>query len=167
MPPERDDERRIKGLELAPQVRRTGRDLVRFGVAVVRGPALHDVRDEHVLTAPADRTEQPLEERPGSTDERAALAVLVEARPLADEDHLGVGAPLARDGPRPRLVEATPGADADLRRDGLERGGALGIRHTAPPTGRPASRDSRDSRRDARATQPRSARISAISTAFV
>ena len=54
-PAEGDDHGRIEDLQLAAQVRRAGGDLVGLRVAVVRRPALHDVRDEHVLAAPADR----------------------------------------------------------------------------------------------------------------
>ena len=57
------DDRRVEHLELAPQVRRAGRDLVRLRVAVVGRAALDDVGDEHVLALPADRAQQLDEQR--------------------------------------------------------------------------------------------------------
>ena len=104
-----------------------------FGVAVVGRTALDDVRDEHVLAPPADRSEQAHEQVAGAADERAALAVLVEARALADEHDLGRGIALAGHGLRPRLVEATSGARPHLAGDDLERRLALGPRHAVPP----------------------------------
>ena len=49
VPSERHDERRVEDLELAVEIRRAGRDLVRLRVAVVRRAALHDVRDEDLV----------------------------------------------------------------------------------------------------------------------
>ena len=66
---------------------------------------------------------------PGAADERPALAILVEARALADEDDLGVGVALARDGLGARLVQTTLRADPDLGGDLLERRPALGVGH--------------------------------------
>ena len=129
VPPERHDDGRVEDLELAPQVRGAGRDLVRLRVAVVGRPALDDVGDEHVLAPPADRGEELDQEVAGPADEWPALPVLVEARPLADEDDLGLGVALARDGLGPRLVETAVRAGADLGGDRLERHPALDVGH--------------------------------------
>src|SRR6185436_11061424 len=75
-----------------------------------------------------------------------------------DEDDLGGGIALARDGIGPRGVESAAGAIADLRRDRLERRTALGLGHAGDPAA---------SRVAAALTHPRSTKISAISTAFV
>src|SRR3990172_2013672 len=167
------DEGRVEGLELALQVGQTGGELVRLGVAVVGRPALHDARDEDFLTAPGDRGQEADQEVPGPTDERSPLAVLVEAGTLADEDDLRVRVALTRDGVGAPGVEATTGAGADLRGDGLQRRRARGRRgrrglerlrergrgHAGAPTG-PA-------RRDRARIQSRPTSASAISTAFV
>ena len=47
VPAEGHHQRRVQHLQLAPQVRRAGRHLVRLRVAVARRAALHDVGDEH------------------------------------------------------------------------------------------------------------------------
>src|SRR4029453_19292254 len=114
------DESRIEDFQLAPQVRRARGDLVRLGIAVVRRPALHDVRDEDVVARPLDGAEELVQEPAGPADERPALAILVEPGALADEDDLGVRAPLARDGIRPRRAEPAPVAHPDLRSDRLQ-----------------------------------------------
>ena len=165
-PSEGHDDRRIEHLELATQIRRAGRDLVGLRVAIVRRPAFDDVGDEHVLAPPADRGQQLHEQVAGTTDERPALAVLVEAGALADEDDLGLRVALAWDRPRARGVQPAVRADPDLRGDGLERDSALDVGHAvasaAPgPTYGLAPRDA------AGRTQSRSRRISASSTVFV
>ena len=129
IPSEGHHDRRVEDLELAAQVRRAGRDLVGLRVAIVGRPALDDVRDEHVLATPADVREELDQQVAGPTDERPALAVLVEARALADEHDLGLGVALARDRAGPRRVQPAVRADPDLRGDGLERCTALGFGH--------------------------------------
>src|SRR5258706_238177 len=133
-------------------------DLVWLGVAVVGWPALHDVRDEDLAPAPAQRGEELHEEVAGPTDERPPEAVLVDPGPFADEDDLGVRLALAGHGVRPRRAEAAALAHANLGRDRLELDAPLvgGHRATAPAA-----------RRLRGASQSRSARISASRTAFV
>ena len=129
VPPERHHDSRVEDLELAPQVRRAGRDLVRLRVTVLGRPALDHVGDEHVLAPPADRGEELDQEVAGAAHEWPALPILVEARALADEDDLGLGVALARDGLRPRLVETAVRARSDLGGDRLERHPALDVGH--------------------------------------
>ena len=128
------------------------------GIAVAGRPALDDVRDEHVLAAPADVPEQVHEQAAGAADERPALAVLVHARALADEHDLGGRIALTGDGLRAGLMEATARAHAHLVGDRLERRTALGVGHAAVPAAFRAA---------AALTQPRSTRTSASWTAFV
>ena len=90
---ERHDDRRIEDLELARQVRRARRDLVGLGIAVVGRTAFDDVRDEHVLAPPADRSEQLARAGRRRGRRTGGPAVLVEAGALADEDDLGEGSP--------------------------------------------------------------------------
>ena len=161
VPAQGDDDGGVEDLQLPAQVRRAGRDLVGLGVPVVRRPALHDVRDEHILSLPADGGEQPHQQRPGPAHERPALAILVEAGALADEHHFGVGVALARDRAGAALVQAAAGADPDLARDLLERRTALDRGHAGD---RPAAATGR--RWLLFRTQPRSTSASAISTAL-
>ena len=158
MATQRDDHGRIERAELPFQVGRAGRDLVGLGIAVAWRAALDDVRDEHVLAAPADVTEEVHEEASCATHERAALTVLVHSRALAHEDHLGRGVTLAGHRLRASLVETASCAHPDFRRDRLERRAALGVGHAAVPAAFRAA---------AALTQPRSTRISASWTAFV
>ena len=158
VPAERHDHGRIEHLELALEVRRAGGDLVGLGIAVAGRSALHDVGDEHVVAGPADVAEQAHEQAAGAADERPALAVLVLARALADEDDLGRCVTLARDGIRPGRVEPAASAIADLCRDRRERRAALGVGHAGDPAA---------SRVAAALTHPRSTSTSASWTAFV
>ncbi len=130
---ERHDDGRVEHVELASKVRLARCDLVCFGIAVVGWTALHDVRDEHVLAAPADRSEQADQQIAGTADERASLAVLVETRTLTDENDLGRGITFTGHGLRAGLVETTPGARPYLAGDDLERRLALGPCHAVPP----------------------------------
>ena len=57
-PSQRHDQRRVEHGKLPPQERRAGSDLVGLRVAIVGWPALHDIRDEHVLPSPAHGTQQ-------------------------------------------------------------------------------------------------------------
>src|SRR5437868_8093215 len=100
-PAQGDDERGVEDLELTTQDRGAGRHLVGLRVAVARWPALDDVRDEHVGAGPLDAPEQLVEDAASPADERLALLILVESRPLTDEHDLGVGASLPRHGLRP------------------------------------------------------------------
>src|SRR6266511_5019635 len=154
-PPQRHHHGRLEDGQLPSQERCAGRDLVGRRVAVTGWPALHDVRDEDVVAAPPERPDEPGQQLARLAHERPALGVLVATRSLADEHHLSRRMSLARHGLRSLLVEPTAGAGANLAGDGLERRAALGIRHAEP------------ARSDARRTQPRAARSSAISTAFV
>ena len=91
-----------------------GSDLIGLRVPVGRRPALHDVRDEDVVADPADVPEQALQQAAGATDERSSLPILVGPGALPDEHHLGIRIAFARDRARPRLVESTAGAAANL-----------------------------------------------------
>ena len=159
--PEGDDQGRVQRLELARQVRRAGGDLIGLRIPVAGRAALDHVGDEDLLARPQDRREQLVEERPGLADERPALPVLVETRTFAHEDDLGCGRPLPRHGPCPTLVQAAARARRDLRPYCVERRLALDVPHEASPAPFGAAR------RERAFTQPRSRRVSAISTAFV
>ncbi len=59
---------------------------------------LHDIGDEDIAAPQAGQREQFVQEFAGGADERAPLAILVEARRLTDEHDLGVGRALTRHG---------------------------------------------------------------------
>ena len=75
-----DDDGRVEDLELAAQVRRAGGDLVRLRVAVAGRPALHDVGDEDVVAAPADRLDQ-LRQQIGPRRPRTGRPAWFSSRP--------------------------------------------------------------------------------------
>src|SRR3990172_4613753 len=85
-----DDDPGLYQLDLPLEVLSAGIDLAGKRVAVVRRAALDDVRDEHLVAAPADGGDQLVQEASGRADEGARLLVLVEARRLADEQHFSV-----------------------------------------------------------------------------
>ena len=131
------------------------------GIAVVGRPALDDVGDEHVLAPPADRLEE-LGQEPARRARRTAGPGGSRRSPgprRRTRPRCRGSPPPAR--PGARLVEAAAGADADLLRDRLERGAALGVGHTALPTAargrRPVgpSRARRGSRRSRRRSSRR------------
>src|SRR4051794_21587155 len=123
------DNRWIEDLELALQVRRAGRNLVRLRIAIARRTALDDVRDEDVLTLPADLAHELIEQRARRTDKRPALLVLVVAGTLADKDDFRFRVAFTGHSQRPGLVQWAARADGDLCRDLLERETALFRRH--------------------------------------
>ena len=156
----------IQHLELALQVRRAGRDLVGLRVAVVGRPALHDVRDEHVLPAPADRpissveqlARRPTKGRPWASSFAGALA---------DEDDLGLRS-RPRPG-RPSFASRGAGSSCTIRTSAAMASSACwrsSVGHGVAPTTL-AARYGRAPRADADLSQSRSRRISASSTALV
>ena len=70
--PERGDDAGADQLDLAEQVRLAGRDLALERVAVLRRPALEDVREVDLVPAEADAREEPLEQLTGLARERVA-----------------------------------------------------------------------------------------------
>ena len=80
------------------EVGRTGRYLFRFRIPVARGAALDHIGDVDAVAVQACDAEKLVEKVPCRTDERAALLIFIEARPLADEPHFGVRVALARHG---------------------------------------------------------------------
>ena len=100
--------------ELSREVRRARLGLIRHGVAVLRRPAFEDVGDVHVAAAQADTCKQRVKQLSCGAHERLALAILVEARRLADDHDVGRARPDARDGLGSRRVEPALGARSDL-----------------------------------------------------
>ena len=91
------DHARLDQLDLAMRVRLAGLDLDRLRIAVARRPAPQYVGDPDLVAAHVDLLEQLGQQRPGTTDERQPLAILLGARRLADEHQLGVGVAAAED----------------------------------------------------------------------
>src|SRR3954469_9496184 len=111
---QRADHPRLDQRDLAIQVLAAGGYLVGQWVAIVRRPALQDVRNVDVLPLEPDRAQHLLEQFPGGADERARLLVLVVAGRLADEHDPGIRRPLARHGARPAAAKDALLTDADL-----------------------------------------------------
>ena len=139
----------------AGQERRAGRDLLRLGVAVSRGPALHDVADVDLLARETHRLEHLREELARAADEGLALLVLLLARPLADEHEARLRAAGAEDDRGPALAELAARAPGARRLHAPERGGGaaerLALRVAGP--GRPGPGGSGGGRRG-RARRP-------------
>ena len=101
--------------DLPTQVAEAGRLLVGRRVAVVRRPALHDVRYEAVrLAREADRGEHLVEKLARRPDERQAARIFFGPRPLAHYHRDRCGRALARHGLGPLLAEAAGAAALDL-----------------------------------------------------
>src|SRR5690348_3769143 len=77
---------------------------------------LDDIGDEDSAAIQANGAKQLVEELSRRANKRAALPVLVEAGRLADEEHLSMGAALARDAILGTLAQIALCADAHLRR---------------------------------------------------
>jgi peroxiredoxin len=83
--PDGDDERRVDLCDLAQEVRAAVPEFRGAGVAVVRRPTPHAVRDPDVRPRDADLPEGPVEDVAAPPDEGLALLVLAGAGRLADE----------------------------------------------------------------------------------
>jgi hypothetical protein len=77
---------------------------------------LDDISDEDSAAIQADGAEQFVEELSRRANKRASLAVLVEARRLADEEHLSVRTALAGDAILGILAQIALCADTHLSR---------------------------------------------------
>ena len=135
VPAERDDQGRVEDLELALEVRRAGRDLVGLRVAVVRRPALDDVRDEDLVALPARASR--------GTSSRRSPARPTNGRPSRSSWNPGPsptnttsvsglpspGTALVRVSWSRQRVQART-----CRRDVVERSLALVVGHADPPT---------------------------------
>ena len=105
--PERGDDAGPDQLDLPEQVRLAGRDLALERVAVLRRPALEDVREVDLVRVEADAREQPLEQLTRLAREREPALILVVAGRLADEHQLRIGVAGAEDDLRPRRRRAS------------------------------------------------------------
>jgi len=114
------DDLGVDECDLREEMVAAGFDLGGLGIAVSGGPALDDIGDEDVSAVDADLPEVLGEEAAGGADEGAALAVLVAARGLADEDDVGGGCAFSGHGASAALGEGAEPAGADLGVDLLE-----------------------------------------------
>src|SRR3990172_6257655 len=101
-------------LDLALEVLAAGLDLPGQRVAVVRWPALDDVRDEHLLAAQAAGGDKLFQKTPGRAGEGTGLLVLVESRRLADKQHFSVRRAFTGDSVGAGAAEVAVGAGSDL-----------------------------------------------------
>src|SRR5438552_7298599 len=91
---ERRNDARLDQLELPPEVRLAGLDLLGHGIAITRRAAFDDVRHVDVRAGQPDSGQELVEQLACRSDERHALLVLVEAGSFPDEHQ--VGARIAR-----------------------------------------------------------------------
>lgn len=143
MAAEGDDHLRAHAHDLGPEEGHAALQLARLGVAVVRRAALHDVGDVDLVAAHAHAA---LDDRgellPRPPDEGQPLAVLVSARPLADEHQLRLRVARAEDDLRAAGGQLAATAVAEhagharqvgrLRERGHQRGVRLLRRAPAP-----------------------------------
>src|SRR6185503_173281 len=116
-------------------------DFIRFGIAVLRRPALDHVGDVDVVARQADRLDDFRQQLPGAADERNALDVLVAARRLADEHQVGVRvADAEHDLRASERVQLAARAVADVGADGGERLGGVARKRDRRSLGRSVRR---------------------------
>ena len=84
---ERADQPRSDDPDLTKEVRLTGGDLGRQRIAVLRGSALQNIRDEDIRPSHPNRRKHRVEQFSGCTDERNAALVFVVSRGLTDKHH--------------------------------------------------------------------------------
>ena len=87
---ERDDDRGSMNSSCASRYGRHASISSGLRVAVARRPALHDVRDVHLVAVEPDALDQAGEQPAGAADERLAVEVFLLARALAHEHQVGV-----------------------------------------------------------------------------
>jgi hypothetical protein len=109
------------------QVGSAGGDFDRLGVAVSRGAALDDVRDEDLLPPqPHPLLNDVIEETAGPPDEGTAETVLVGTGTLAHEHEVRGRIPFAEDGVAAFFVEGAAAAAGHLGGYLFQGGGRMG-----------------------------------------
>ena len=114
---EGDDDLGVDQGDLLVEEGAAGGHFLGQGVAVAGRAAFDHVGDEHLLAGEADGAKQLLQELAGGADEGAALLVLVEAGPLADEHEIAGRGAFAGHGELAAAMEAALLAGANFGRD--------------------------------------------------
>ena len=119
---QRDNHFRLDDVDLLKQKRLARLDFVRFGIAVLRRPALDDVGDVDVLALEIDRLDDLRQQLSRPSDERNALEIFIPAGGFPDEHQRGVRVAGAEDNLRPsERVELAARAVANLGPHSQER----------------------------------------------
>jgi hypothetical protein len=118
--PEAADDPWFDSLQLFEEKGEAGLDLVRFGIAIVRGAAFHDVGDIYLLSGQLYGLNDTGEEFPRPADKGFALQIFFSARALSDKDECGMGVAFAEDYVVSFLMESAPGALPQLLSDAIE-----------------------------------------------
>lgn len=108
-------------LDLFPEIRQTGIDLVRLGVSVLRRAAFDHIGDIDVFALQADAAQEIRKQFPGRANEGPVLKVFILAGRLADEHDLGIGVAFAEHDMCARLAQPTFTAVFNLFVELLER----------------------------------------------
>jgi hypothetical protein len=87
--PGEDEELGVYQGDVAQHKGQAGGDLGSGRPTVSRRPPVDNVGDMHALAIQADRRQHAVEQLAGAADERAAEAVLIRTRALADDHHRG------------------------------------------------------------------------------
>ena len=87
---ETTDDLRTDGRELLFHKRIAGGNFIRFGIAILRGPALEDIADIDILTFEANGLDNLRQQLTGPADERQALLVFIVTRSFAYEYEFGI-----------------------------------------------------------------------------
>src|SRR5512144_1987208 len=139
--PERADHAGLDQPDLLLEIWPARIDLLGLRIAVAGRPALEDVGEKDVLALQPDVLEQLGEESACPADEGQALAILLRAGRLADEDQVGVGVARPEDDPgagrRQRAALADRGLVVDLDQ---RLAACLGVAHEPRPPRRRAAR---------------------------
>ena len=85
MAPESDDHRGIERAFLAVEVAGARGGFRRLRITIAWRATFHDVRDEDILTRPADGVEQLVEELSRRADERAARGIFTGSGPFSHQ----------------------------------------------------------------------------------
>jgi len=111
----------IYDLELADEIRRTGGDFIRFGLAIFWRTAFYDVANVNIFALQAHGFNHLRQQFPRATNERDAGSVFIGAGTFAHEDEVGVGIAIGKDDVFAFFVEFAPFTIANIFADFEER----------------------------------------------
>ena len=114
------DDSGLNGLDLSLQKRKTGGDLIRFGITVLRGSAFDDIGNVDFFTLEIDRLDDLGQQLPGLSNKGSALDVFIVPGTFSDEHQDSPFISFSEDKALSRPVKLAPFASFHLLTDGLE-----------------------------------------------